>query len=152
MLKVILWLKVFRKFQYWVMSWCKSSPLHFQIFTGNKDRNTVQTNNVESLPRAKFIRFSPTAANEWPTLRVEIYGAAQGNPSFYVHFTLFFEFTRVHLMSVVVQLCIGKNRWSQWTNFIMRILSVICAIIINYYYYYYQWGSWIIRKLMQICY
>ena len=52
-----------------------------QEFTGNKDRNTVQKNNVESLPRTKFIRFRPTGAYKWPALRVEIYGAAQVAPT-----------------------------------------------------------------------
>ena len=61
-----------------------------QEFTGNSDQNTVQKNNVESLPRAKFIRFRPTAKHDFPTLRVEIYGAAQGSSNCCI---LHFEFT-----------------------------------------------------------
>ena len=52
-----------------------------QIFNGNTDSTTVKENSVASLPRAKFIRFQPTKSNDWPSLRVEVYGALKGGES-----------------------------------------------------------------------
>ena len=56
-----------------------------QLFTGNTGRGEkTQKNNVVSLPRAKFIRFWPTAVATGPdpgpfaVMRVEVYGAVQG--------------------------------------------------------------------------
>ena len=83
MLKVTAWLKVFQQ-QYYNDVIMQISSCTLQEFTGNSDRNTVQKNNVESLPRTKFIRFRPTEKQNWPTLRVEIYGAAQGSSYFYI--------------------------------------------------------------------
>ena len=79
------------------------SSCALQEFAGNSNRNTVQTNNVESLPRTKFIRFRPTAKEVWATLRVEIYGAVQGSSYSYI---LHFEFTSMYCMVVFIELSI----------------------------------------------
>ena len=102
-LKVTVWLKSVLVAKYYSDVIMQMSSCAFQIFTGNTDQNTVQTNNMESLPRTKFIRFRPTAVHKWATLRVEIYGAAQG--SAYSHI-LYFEFTSICWMLVLVELCI----------------------------------------------
>ena len=81
------------------------SSCALQEFTGNSDRQYVQKNNVESVPRTKFIRFWPTAVYRWPTLRVEIYGAAQGSSYSYI---LHFEFTSMCSMLLFVELCIER--------------------------------------------
>ena len=96
------------------------SSYPFQEFTGNRDRSTVQKNNVESLPRTKFIRFRPTAKRTWPTLRVEIYGAAQGSSHFYI---LHFEFTcSMCWILVFVELCIeGSGMDGQLTIFLISV-------------------------------
>ena len=95
------------------------SSCGLQEFTGNTDRNTVQTNNVESLPRTKFIRFRPTAAYKWPALRVEIYGAAQGSSNCCI---LQFEFTSMYWMLVFVELCIeGSGMDGQLTIFLTNV-------------------------------
>ena len=95
------------------------SSCALQEFTGNIDRNTVQINNVESLPRTKFIRFRPTAKKNWPTLRVEIYGAAQGSSYSYISH---FEFTSMCWMLVFVELCIeGSGMDGQLTIFLINV-------------------------------
>ena len=86
-----------------------------QVFTGNTDQNTVQKNNVENLPRTKFIRFRPTEVHNWATLRVEIYGAAQGSSYFYL---LQSQFTSMYWTFFFVEMCMG------WMNGQLNIFMI----------------------------
>ena len=103
-LKVTAWIKsVLVATSYYSDVIMQMSSCAFQVFTGNSDQNTVQTNNVENLPRTKFIRFRPTEVHNWATLRVEIYGTVQGSSYSYISH---FEFTSMCWMLVFVELCI----------------------------------------------
>ena len=48
------------------------------MFPGNKNKHDPQKNALEQMVVAKVIQLLPTKHNDWPVLRVEVYGAAQG--------------------------------------------------------------------------
>ena len=43
------------------------------MFSGNYDRNTIVTRNLNEQPKAKLIRLVPVTYNRWPAVRLEIY-------------------------------------------------------------------------------
>ena len=53
-----------------------SFPHFFAIqeFTGNADRNTIVSHDLNPPIRARYIRFRPTAWLDWIAMRAELYG------------------------------------------------------------------------------
>ena len=46
-----------------------------QVFDGNSGKHDIVKNNLEVFASARFIRFQPTAFNNFKCLRVEVFGA-----------------------------------------------------------------------------
>ena len=46
-----------------------------QVFDGNSGKHDIVKNSLEVFASARFIRFQPTAFNNFKCLRVEVYGA-----------------------------------------------------------------------------
>ena len=46
-----------------------------QVFDGNSGKHDIVKNSLEEFASARFIRFQPTAFNNFKCLRVEVFGA-----------------------------------------------------------------------------